>query len=86
MIHNSGKHRKFAKGENEKNDNFCMDSNYPYICKVIKTGIEFLPIFINYEHKELWRQIGQAEGNGEWYNFDEVIFKANKNFNTIVTV
>jgi hypothetical protein len=27
---------------------------------------------INFDSEQVWRQIGQASDNGEWYDFDEV--------------
>ena len=34
----------------------------------------FTPTLIDYENEQVWRQIGQASGNGEWFGFDDVNF------------
>ena len=69
--------------ENEKNDNFAFDKKYPYKCKVIDGGLEFIPTIIDYDLRQIYHQIGQTSDSGEWFDFDEVIFKANKKFSGI---
>jgi len=86
MKHVDGKHKNVLLGENEEGDNFGMDHRYPYLCKVHKTNLEFMPLFINYHSRLVWRQTGQGDGHGEWYSFDDVIFKANKTFDGVVCV
>lgn len=83
MKHVDGKHKNVSIGENKNNDNFVWENKWPYNCKVIDGGLEFCPTKIDYDCEQVWRQIGQAEGSGEWYSFDAVIFKANKNFDGI---
>ena len=47
------------------------------VCIVTRLELEFTPTIINYDDKQVWRQIGQTSESGEWYDFDEVTFKTN---------
>jgi len=70
-----------AKNNNMKTEkNNTWNTKYPYKCVIKNTGDKFIPIMIDYDNKQIWRQNGQASENGEWIDFDNVEFFKNRNF------
>jgi hypothetical protein len=61
---------------------------YPYNCeyKVKSYGINptFTPTRIDYENQMVWHQKGQSSGNGEWIDFEDIIFTRNLQFKNLV--
>jgi len=56
-----------------------MKTKFPYECTVKETGRKFTPIMIDYDNEQVWQQ-GQASGNGEWLDFDDVEFSKVETF------
>lgn len=44
---------------------------FPYKFVMNEDGEEFLPPMIDFDNEEVWRQVGQASGNGEWIGMNE---------------
>ena len=57
-----------------------METKYPYECTIKETGETFVPIQIDYDNRNVWHQRSQVSCDGEWYSFDEVIFKRIETF------
>jgi len=53
---------------------------FPYECKVKKTGRSFVPTVIDYDNRQVWNQVAQTSGAGEWYGFEEVDFSKRDEF------
>jgi len=53
---------------------------FPYECTVLDTEEKFLPTRIDYENRQVWRQIGQASDSGQWYDYDEIELEWNPFF------
>jgi len=63
-----------------KKEEFEFPQKFPYECIIKETKEEFVPTIIDYDNQQVWNQTAQTSESGEWYSFDEVIFKKNKNF------
>jgi hypothetical protein len=55
-------------------------SKFPYECSFKLDGNKFIPTIIDYDNKQVWKQNSQVSDDGDWINFDELIFKELKNF------
>jgi len=74
-------------GQNSSNNMESVMNKYPYECeyKVKSYGINstFIPTRIDYENQMVWHQKGQSSGNGEWIDFEDVIFTRNPQFKNL---
>lgn len=58
---------------------FSIPTKFPYEC-ITSSGTSFVPTIIDYDNSMVWHQKSQASGDGEWIDFDDVIFVKNERF------
>lgn len=56
---------------------------FPYTATDPNTGISFTPTRFDFDNGMLWRQNGQASGNGEWLPITGFVLAKNPFFNLL---
>jgi len=55
-------------------------NKFPFLFRIRHNGSTFLPTMIDFDNRTAYRQIGQASGNGEWWDFNDCDISINPQY------